>query len=156
MIIGGNIVFDTEEIDDDLINNLSLFIIQGNRAIIEKYKLIPEKTLLAELKILARIVKRQQTKIRGELYCVKDGVTGKYKGLDFEECEISVSTKRKSEPKKRLTEDDKVRLFQEYWGKKHKEPTKSEIYNEFRIGAWYGGIGKNKMLHEEIVEIMKK
>ena len=139
------------------------FNIDGHEAIINNVDWFDKTRFEASVAALQTFGKRIKNKVKGDvLVFVKgddDSVrTGKYKlttsKITFEECELNISIRRELKQKpKSLSEEEKIELFRTYWNEKHKEPTKNEVYRNFRIGAFYANAMKNKDIAEMLHQI---
>lgn len=118
-----------------------------------------------ELDNLRVFVRQCKSRVKGELLVyVKDGdniLQGRYKlttsQVMFEQCELKVLVqKQKGEKAKTLTESEKLELFRKFWEEKQTIPGKSEVYNGFRIGAFFNNMMKNQNTIELINEIMNE
>ena len=143
--------------------NSMYFDIDDDKITVPNIDWFDKNSFEEELDNLRVFIRQIKNKIKGELLVyVKDGdntYQGRYKLMTnqviFEQCELNVLVKKqKSEKAKALTESEKLELFREYWEKKQTVPGKSEVYNGFRIGAFFNTMMKNQNTIELINQIM--
>lgn len=143
--------------------NSMYFDIDDDKITVPNIDWFDKNSFEEELDNLRVFIRQIKNKIKGELLVyVKDGdntYQGRYKLMTnqviFEQCELNVLVKKqKSEKAKTLTESEKLELFREYWEKKQTVPGKSEVYNGFRIGAFFNTMMKNQNTIELINQIM--
>lgn len=143
--------------------NSMYFDIDDDKITVPNIDWFDKNSFEEELDNLRVFIRQVKNKIKGELLVyVKDGdniYQGRYKLMTnqvvFEQCELNVLVKKqKSEKAKTLTESEKLELFREYWEKKQTVPGKSEVYNGFRIGAFFNTMMKNQNTIELINQIM--
>ena len=144
--------------------NSMYFDIDDDKITVPNIDWFDKNSFEEELDNLRVFIRQIKNKIKGELLVyVKDGdntYQGRYKLMTnqvvFEQCELNVLVKKqKSEKAKTLTESEKLELFREYWEKKQTVPGKSEVYNGFRIGAFFNTMMKNQNTIELINQIME-
>lgn len=108
-------------------------------------------------------VKDERLKVKGTIFAVKrEGENSDpqqvcikldRKGYEYIECSFNVSMRSDKPKKKSLKLEDKLALFKEYWTKHHKVPGPSEIYKDFKVGAFYKTCQKNSEVMEQVNEI---
>lgn len=142
------------------------FDLNENEVNIPNIDWIDKSSFEEELDNLRLFMRQNKNKLKGELLVyVKDednNITfqGRYKlttsQVLFEQCELNVLVKKqKKEKSKALTETEKLDLFREYWEKKQRVPGKSEVYNGFRIGAFFNNLMKNQNTIQLLNQIME-
>ena len=139
------------------------FDIVGHEAIVGGIDWFDRTRFEASLTALQSFGKRIKNKVKGDiLVFVKGGDdsvrTGKYKvsasKITFEECELNISIRREIKQKANpLSENEKIELFRTYWNEKHKEPSKNEVFHNFRIGTFYATAMKNKEVADVLHQI---
>ena len=73
----------------------------------------------------------------------------------FSECKIKVTAvaEKKQDSAKKLTDEEKMELFREFYEEHQKIPEKNEVYKDFKVGQFYNVAMKNKELVDQIKEI---
>lgn len=151
-----------KEIIDKFTNNL--FVISENKLELTLFEWFDKGTFLANAEAFIKDSKSNKNRILGDLIVTiknSDNVlqSGKYsvsKGkFKFEPCSIHIAAKNDKEAKKPLTDEEKFKLYKEFWDLKHITPNKSDVYKDFRIGAFYAGLLKNDNSLKIVNDLMK-
>lgn len=108
--------------------------------------------------------KSEKIKPRGAIYAVKrEGEEGDpqqlcikldAKGYEYIEGSFTITMKKDGPKKKALKLEDKIALFREYWNRNHRVPNPSEVFKDFKVGAFYKTCLKNSETMEMVNEIV--
>ena len=125
-------------------------------------------TILRAVESIRTICKRDKITIKGNVFClvrespnaqIRSGVIKiNTRHPVFTECQykVTVLAEKKENDGKKLTNDEKMQLFREYYEEHHKIPEKKEMYKDFKVGQFYEAAMKNKDMVTQIDEIMEK
>lgn len=121
----------------------------------------------SELQRLFEFIQSVGIKLRGQILIYQrpkgdnqmtSRVGGRYdistKEFTFELCDIHVNVKSSKPPAQKLSEEEKQRLFVEFWQSTNRIPRPQEKYKEFNIGSYFHGAKKNKELFDRLSVIM--
>lgn len=114
------------------------------------------RTIKNKIKCELVVVKKDEIGDSGE-YVMKHGKYRINNKVKFEDCDINIVVKKDGvKSGNKITLEDKIKIFHEYWDEKHKLPDANEIYKDFKIGLFYANCVKNKTTLNMIESIMKE
>lgn len=126
----------------------------------------PCSRIIDAVEAIRSICKRDKVAIKGNVYMIQrdsnvaEITTGVIKINSrhpvFTECQykITVLAEKKEADAKKLTNDEKMELFRQYYEEHRKLPEKKEVYKEFKVGQFYDAAMKNKNMVSQIDEIV--
>jgi len=156
LVLGSNLTCNNIE----AIVNSSIFHIEENKLVINKYIRVRENMLLEDIENLIK-----NNKLKGEIYISKiqneKHIEGKYilkkKKIEFQQCKLQIIPRNcmKSD-KKRMSEQEKKDLTIEFLTTYGRQPDLKELYKDFNVGTFFHSVLKWGNVYNIVKETLDK